>query len=95
MRFKGSKGISEGTGAVLVRTSNGRAGSEGGEARDKEGACEERESTAVEEAVNMGGAGGDRRWQPMVGDEMNCDVDRTGTNISASSESTGVICRGE
>ena len=38
------------------------------EARDKGGACGERESTAVEDAVNVGdAAGGDGRWQPKVG----------------------------
>ena len=34
---------------------------EGGEARDKAGACGERESTAVEEDINVGDASGDGR----------------------------------
>ena len=78
-----------------MSTNNGRADGEGGEARDKEGACGERKSTAVGEAVNVGDAGGDGRWQSRVGGWRKGNVDRTGASISIASESVGVIRRGE
>ena len=37
-----------------------------GEARDKEGACRERESAASKETAKVGGAGGNRGWKPRV-----------------------------
>ena len=42
---------------------------EGGEARDKAGACGERESAALEEAVNEANASRDGSGQPRVGRE--------------------------
>ena len=50
MKFNGKKGVSEGKGAVLVRTISERTEVENCEATDKEGACGERgerESTPV------------------------------------------------
>ena len=90
---KDQKEISEGNGEVLVRTSNGWAEGQGGEAKDKEGARGEWESTTGEEVVNVGDTGGDGRWHPRVG---RWGIgDRTGASISIASESVGVIRRGE
>ena len=72
--------VDEGRGAVLVRTSKGWVKSEGGEARDKEGACGEWESTALEEAVKVRVEGGDGMWQPDVGDGGKGKVDTTGAH---------------
>ena len=48
---------------------NGARDGEGGEARDKAGACGERESVALEEAVNEANASRDGSGQPRVGRE--------------------------
>ena len=89
---KDQKEISEGNGEVLVRTSNGWAEGQGGEAKDKEGARGEWESTTGEEVVNVGDTGGDGRWHPRVG---RWGIgDRTGASISAAGESVEVIRQG-
>ena len=55
------------------------------------GTCGELESTAAEDAVNVGGASVDLRRQARVGDGEKGNVDRTGANVPAAAESVGVI----